>query len=40
VIATDCHTPWPESAPPFPVITIRDRRRRAASLGRSPPATR
>ena len=23
VIATDCHTPWPESAPPFPVITIR-----------------
>ena len=23
VIATDCHTPWPEAAPPFPVITIR-----------------
>jgi predicted metal-dependent peptidase len=23
VIATDCHTPWPASAPPFPVITIR-----------------
>jgi hypothetical protein len=23
VIATDCHTPWPESVPPFPVITIR-----------------
>jgi predicted metal-dependent peptidase len=23
VIATDCHTPWPEDAPPFPVITIR-----------------
>ena len=23
VVVTDCHTPWPERAPPFPVITIR-----------------
>jgi hypothetical protein len=23
VIVTDCHTPWPAEAPPFPVITIR-----------------
>jgi predicted metal-dependent peptidase len=23
VIVTDCHTPWPEDTPPFPVITIR-----------------
>ena len=23
VIVTDCHTPWPDEAPPFPVITIR-----------------
>jgi predicted metal-dependent peptidase len=23
VIATDCQTPWPPEAPPFPVITIR-----------------
>jgi predicted metal-dependent peptidase len=23
VIVTDCRTPWPEDAPPFPVITIR-----------------
>ena len=23
VIVTDCHTPWPLEAPPFPVITIR-----------------
>ena len=23
VIVTDCHTPWPEEVPPFPVITIR-----------------
>jgi predicted metal-dependent peptidase len=23
VIVTDCRTPWPEKAPPFPVITIR-----------------
>ena len=23
VIVTDCHTPWPDAAPPFPVITIR-----------------
>jgi predicted metal-dependent peptidase len=23
VIVTDCHTPWPREAPPFPVITIR-----------------
>src|SRR3954464_11649003 len=23
VIVTDCHTPWPEETPPFPVITIR-----------------
>jgi predicted metal-dependent peptidase len=23
VIVTDCQTPWPEEAPPFPVITIR-----------------
>jgi len=23
VIGTDCRTPWPEKAPPFPVITIR-----------------
>ena len=23
VIVTDCHTPWPEDVPPFPVITIR-----------------
>jgi predicted metal-dependent peptidase len=23
VIVSDCRTPWPESAPPFPVITIR-----------------
>jgi len=23
VIVTDCKTPWPEEAPPFPVVTIR-----------------
>ena len=23
VVVTDCHTPWPEDTPPFPVITIR-----------------
>ena len=23
VIVTDCHTPWPDDVPPFPVITIR-----------------
>jgi hypothetical protein len=23
VIVSDCRTPWPEKAPPFPVITIR-----------------
>jgi hypothetical protein len=23
VIVTDCETPWPNDAPPFPVITIR-----------------
>jgi len=23
VIVTDCRTPWPEEAPPFPVVTIR-----------------
>jgi predicted metal-dependent peptidase len=23
VIVSDCHTPWPETAPPFTVITIR-----------------
>ena len=23
VIVSDCHTVWPEDAPPFPVITIR-----------------
>jgi predicted metal-dependent peptidase len=23
VVVTDCHTPWPEEAPPFPVVTIR-----------------
>jgi predicted metal-dependent peptidase len=23
VIVTDCRTPWPEKAPPFPVVTIR-----------------
>lgn len=23
VIVTDCETPWPDAAPPFPVITIR-----------------
>ena len=23
VVVTDCQTPWPEDAPPFPVITIR-----------------
>src|SRR6185503_13790830 len=23
VIVSDCHTPWPEDVPPFPVITIR-----------------
>jgi predicted metal-dependent peptidase len=23
VVVTDCHTSWPENAPPFPVITIR-----------------
>ena len=23
VIVSDCCTPWPEEAPPFPVITIR-----------------
>ena len=23
VVVTDCHTPWPEEIPPFPVITIR-----------------
>jgi len=23
VVVSDCHTPWPEEAPPFPVITIR-----------------
>jgi hypothetical protein len=23
VIVSDCRTPWPQKAPPFPVITIR-----------------
>jgi predicted metal-dependent peptidase len=23
VVVTDCHTPWPDETPPFPVITIR-----------------
>jgi len=23
IVVTDCHTPWPEETPPFPVITIR-----------------
>ena len=23
VVVTDCHTPWPDEIPPFPVITIR-----------------
>jgi hypothetical protein len=23
VIVTDCRTPWPQAAPPFPVLTIR-----------------
>ncbi|HLG56673.1 MAG TPA: VWA-like domain-containing protein [Vicinamibacterales bacterium] len=23
VVVTDCHTPWPQEVPPFPVITIR-----------------
>jgi hypothetical protein len=23
VIVSDCQTPWPQEAPPFPVITIR-----------------
>jgi predicted metal-dependent peptidase len=23
IIVSDCHTPWPEEVPPFPVITIR-----------------
>jgi predicted metal-dependent peptidase len=23
VVVTDCHTTWPDQAPPFPVITIR-----------------
>jgi predicted metal-dependent peptidase len=23
VVVSDCHTPWPDEAPPFPVITIR-----------------
>jgi predicted metal-dependent peptidase len=23
VVVSDCHTPWPEEPPPFPVITIR-----------------
>lgn len=23
IIVSDCHTPWPEKAPPFPVVTIR-----------------
>jgi predicted metal-dependent peptidase len=23
VIVTDCHTAWPDEAPPFPVVTIR-----------------
>jgi predicted metal-dependent peptidase len=23
VVVSDCHTPWPSEAPPFPVITIR-----------------
>jgi predicted metal-dependent peptidase len=23
VVVSDCHTPWPQEAPPFPVITIR-----------------
>jgi predicted metal-dependent peptidase len=23
VVVSDCHTPWPQDAPPFPVITIR-----------------
>jgi predicted metal-dependent peptidase len=23
VIVSDCHTPWPDKAPPFPVITVR-----------------
>jgi predicted metal-dependent peptidase len=23
IVVSDCHTPWPEEVPPFPVITIR-----------------
>jgi predicted metal-dependent peptidase len=23
IVVSDCHTPWPDEAPPFPVITIR-----------------
>lgn len=23
IVVSDCHTPWPDQAPPFPVITIR-----------------
>jgi predicted metal-dependent peptidase len=23
VLVSDCHTPWPQEAPPFPVVTIR-----------------
>jgi predicted metal-dependent peptidase len=23
VVVTDCHTPWPQDPPPFPVVTIR-----------------
>jgi len=23
VVVSDCHTPWPDEAPPFPVVTIR-----------------
>ena len=23
IVVTDCLTPWPEEAPPFPVVTVR-----------------
>jgi len=23
IVVTDCHTVWPDQAPPFPVVTIR-----------------
>ena len=35
IVVTDCHTPWPEQTPRFPVITIRVGDGAATSMGRS-----